>query len=289
MLGGCEPRLVLALGKALTKSDAALELTLAMTQPYGLLTCNLCWKEIKDGQYIITSCNHCFCMDHQNDERIKQSTCPGCGQHLPRQNGLTIARFRIEKEEENQLNGLQPDSVLQLFSNAIHFWVSQERTAAEFHRHHAKQESRRREEQKEQYRQHATELASEMDTLRRDKEAAESRQEELKHENRLLTEKYQEETHKVRMLQERVVDIKRKRGPESPMHESITYAHTCSRKHCNPFLPRASRAHTSSVRTRPGISKECHARRCTQPPTRRCPCRATPRHFHMAAPALPFA
>ena len=30
------------------------------------------------------------------------------------------------------LNGLQPDALLELTSNALHFWVSQERTLAEY-------------------------------------------------------------------------------------------------------------------------------------------------------------
>ena len=61
-------------------------------------------------------------MEHETDERVKQSTCPGCGQHLPSKNGLTVARFRLEPDQVSSLNGLQPASVLELTSNALHFW-----------------------------------------------------------------------------------------------------------------------------------------------------------------------
>ena len=89
-------------------------------------------EQLKDEPYIVTSCNHCFCMHHEKDERILQQTCPGCNSHLPAKGGLSVARYRIEKDEANSLNGLQPDSVLELASNAIAFWVSQERTIAEY-------------------------------------------------------------------------------------------------------------------------------------------------------------
>ena len=97
--------------------------------------------------------------------------------------------------------------------------MSQERTAAEFHRHQAKQLERRKEEQKEQFRQHVAELSTEITALRRDKEGGDVRLDELKHENHLLQEKFEEETRKVRALQESMINMKRKRGSESPIHD----------------------------------------------------------------------
>mmetsp|Transcript_47812 Transcript_47812/g.95457 ORF Transcript_47812/g.95457 Transcript_47812/m.95457 type:complete len:96 (-) Transcript_47812:1070-1357(-) len=90
-------------------------------QHYSALLCNLCWEELQE-PFIVTSCNHCFCMKHEHDARIKQSTCPGCGNHLPSKHGLTVARYHTEKEERGTLHGLQPDNVLQLAGSAIHFW-----------------------------------------------------------------------------------------------------------------------------------------------------------------------
>ena len=65
---------------------------------------------------------------HEKDERILQQACPGCNSPAAKAS-LSVARYRIEKDEANSLNGLQPDSVLELASNAIAFWVSQENQA----------------------------------------------------------------------------------------------------------------------------------------------------------------
>ena len=61
-------------------------------------------------------------MKHEHDQRIKESTCPGCGSHLARANGLKVAHFRVAPESANTLNGLAPESVLQLAGRAIQFW-----------------------------------------------------------------------------------------------------------------------------------------------------------------------
>ena len=63
-------------------------------------------------------------MKHEHDARIKQSTCPGCGTHLPSKGGLNSARYTISKEDSSTLHGLQPDSVLHLAGSAIHFWCA---------------------------------------------------------------------------------------------------------------------------------------------------------------------
>lgn len=117
----------------------------------------------------MTSCNHAFCRKHSEDERIKQSTCPGCGQHLPSKGGLHLAHYRISKDEASSLNGLQPESILLLMSNALQFWISQERTIAEYHKHQARQNERRKEEQKEQFRQMHAEMVAELNALRHNK------------------------------------------------------------------------------------------------------------------------
>lgn len=162
-------------------------------------------------------------MDHANDERLRSQTCPGCGHHLPSKGGLNQARFRITPEESGSLNGLQPEACLQLAGNAIRFWVSQERTVAEFHRHQARAQERKKEEQKEQFRQMHADLTQEVARLRQQNDANQAREEDLKHENRLLEQKYQEETHKVRALQERVIAGAKRRRPgdsngASPIH-----------------------------------------------------------------------
>ena len=74
--------------------------------------------------YIVTSCNHCFCMKHEHDARLKQSTCPGCGNHLPLKTGVTFAHYRTDKEQRGALHGLQPDCVLDLAASAVHFWCA---------------------------------------------------------------------------------------------------------------------------------------------------------------------
>ena len=60
--------------------------------------------------------------------------------------------------------------------------------------------------------------------------AFESREEELKQELNLVQDKYQEETHKVRMLQERMIEVKRKRGA-SPLHARNGGSHGASPLH----------------------------------------------------------
>lgn len=183
---------------------------------YGKLQCNLCWKELQ-APYIVTSCNHCFCMEHENDQRIQQSSCPGCAKHLPSKGGLTRAVYACEKSESSALNGMRPDSVLQLASKAIDFWVSQERTGAEYQKHMYLKLKQNRTNDKENYEQLTAELTVQLNSARGAAQQGEAEKDEMRAENRLLQEKYQEEARKVRMLQERMVEWKRKRGGgESP-------------------------------------------------------------------------
>lgn len=185
---------------------------------YNPLLCNLCWDELQE-PFIVTSCQHCFCMKHEHDQRIKQSTCPGCGNHLPHKGGLNVARFRVQPDQVNTLNGLQPDSVLQLAGNAIQFWVSQERTHAEYLRHLYSTMKKSKDDQKDSFKAVHGELTQELSTVRQQKDQAEAREDDLKHEMRALEEKYQEETRRVRILQEKMIGTKRPgRADASPMH-----------------------------------------------------------------------
>jgi len=184
-------------------------------------------------------------MKHEHDARIKQSTCPGCGTHLPSKGGLNSARYTISKEDSSTLHGLQPDSVLHLAGSAIHFWVSQERTHAEYLRHLYESARKSKEDQKESFKQLHAEMTQEIATARAEKDQAEARNDEFKQEMHLIEEKYQEETRKVRMLQERMVDMKRGKRGESPMRPSTPEHSACSPTHPSSLRQRvASPVHT---------------------------------------------
>ena len=122
--------------------------------------------------------------------------CPGCGHHLPKHGGLTVGHYRLDKDQEHSINGMQPDTALELAANAISFWVSQERVVTDFHRYKVKKIERRAAEMQEEWRTTHAELQQEIARLRQGKDATEARNEELKHELQLLQEKHQEETHK---------------------------------------------------------------------------------------------
>ena len=86
---------------------------------YGTLLCNLCWQELQP-PFIVTACNHMFCMSHQDDERVLAKTCPGCNSHLKSSGGLRVAHYEVKKMEDlSVLNGLKPDQVLKIASNAM--------------------------------------------------------------------------------------------------------------------------------------------------------------------------
>jgi len=163
--------------------------------------------------YIVTCCNHVFCMKHQNEDAIKESTCPGCGQHQPANNGLQVAQYRLDKGQEHHLNGLHPDAILEVTNNALSFWISQERLGADYYRMRFHKAEERKEQLKAEWRRVHDKMEQRAAALQRECEAAEHRNEELKHEMQLLQGKHQEQAHKVRVLQERVVgDRKRLRG-----------------------------------------------------------------------------
>jgi len=167
----------------------------------------------------VTSCNHAFCLKHENDERIQQSTCPGCGSHLPSKGGMHRACFRAPKDEARKLCGLQPDSIFAMASNAIDFWVMQERTRADAFEHSYGNAKKAKDDQKESFKRVHENVTQELAAARQLKDQSDARCEELKQELQLLEEKYTEETRKVRVMQERMIDWKRKRG-DSPMHQA---------------------------------------------------------------------
>lgn len=160
-------------------------------------------------------------MKHEHDESIKQSTCPGCGHHLPSKAGLHVARYTIAKEESRSFCGLQPDAVIELASNAIDFWAMQERIRADLHASAAKRAQMSKDEQKEKFKRIHENLTQELSAARQLKEQADCRLEEQKAETQLLQDKYQDEARRVRQLQEKMIEWKRKSGHESPMHPGL--------------------------------------------------------------------
>ena len=91
--------------------------------------CNLCWKELQ-APFLVTSCNHVFCLSHRDHESFKQQSCPGCGHHLSESKGLKQANYDVKSSDLPVLNGVTPDAALKVAGTAIKFWVLQERTAA---------------------------------------------------------------------------------------------------------------------------------------------------------------
>ena len=191
-----------------------------MGRDYQPLLCNLCWEELQE-PFIITSCHHVFCMKHEHDPLFKKSSCPGCGNHLPSKGGMSVTRFRAEPHQLDTLNGLQPDSAMQILGHCIQFWVSQERTHGEYLRHLYLTMKKSKEDRKENFKVIHAELTQELAVARQQREESDARSEDLKHEMRVLEEKYHEETRKVRVLQERLIDLKRKPGgADPPMYAS---------------------------------------------------------------------
>ena len=73
----------------------------------------------------MTTCDHAFCMEHQNHPKIKESTCPGCDKHLSPKNGMKVAHYQIAALGDTKiLNGLRPDEALQLYRSCSKFWCS---------------------------------------------------------------------------------------------------------------------------------------------------------------------
>jgi hypothetical protein len=92
------------------------------------LQCNLCWKELRE-PFIVTSCSHAFCMDHQHDTKIKESTCPGCNKHISPSSGVKIAHYSLEKlGDASILNGMRPEDAIKLCATSLKLCVVGART-----------------------------------------------------------------------------------------------------------------------------------------------------------------
>ena len=80
--------------------------------------CNLCWKEVQ-APFLVTSCNHLFCMSHRDHEAFQQSSCPGCGHNLSSKGGLKQANYDVKGGDLKVLNGVTPEAALKVTPHPI--------------------------------------------------------------------------------------------------------------------------------------------------------------------------
>ena len=182
--------------------------------------CNLCWKELKP-PFLLTGCDHVFCMAHRDHQRIQQRSCPGCGAHLSEKGGLKSATFEIKGSDIKVLHGVRPDHILKAAAHSIDFWVMQEQQKLAYANHKADEAERKRMDEREMYSQACHDAQSEANAAKEEKEQVLSQIEELSHENQLLNSKHQDAERRVRVLEETVVQLKRqKRGPSGSPNQS---------------------------------------------------------------------
>ena len=109
-----------------------------MSREGEMLWCNLCWKEMQ-APFIVTTCGHTFCMEHKDDPKIKESTCPGCNKHVSTKNGMKIGHYEVSGFGDPKiLNGLRPEQALQLYVSCRKFWSEQEENKLQYTRAQAK-------------------------------------------------------------------------------------------------------------------------------------------------------
>ena len=166
--------------------------------------CNLCWKELQ-APFLVTSCNHVFCLSHRDHEAFQQQSCPGCGHHLSASKGLKQANYDVKSSDLSVLNGVTPDAALKVAGTAIKFWVQQERTQLNYMQHQAERAQASKDEQRERFEEAYREAKDEMSNAVADKEQAQLQNEELARENQTLHQKLQLQAQKVRALEEIVV------------------------------------------------------------------------------------
>lgn len=176
--------------------------------------CNLCWKELQ-APFLVTSCNHLFCLSHRDHEAFQQQSCPGCGHHLSESKGLKQANYDVKSSDLPVLNGVTPDAALKVAGTAIKFWVQQERTQLNYMQHAAQRAAASKDEQRERFEEAYSQAKNETSNAVADKEQAQLQNEELARENQTLHQKLQTQGHKVRALEETVVKLKRG-TPDSP-------------------------------------------------------------------------
>ena len=177
--------------------------------------CNLCWKELQ-APFLVTSCNHVFCLSHRDHEAFQQQSCPGCGHHLSESKGLKQANYDVKSSDLAVLNGVTPDAALKVAGTAIKFWVLQERTQLNYVQHQAQRAQASKDEQRERFEEVYNQAKDETGNALAEKEQAQLQNEELARENQTLHQKLQTQGHKVRTLEETVVKLKRGGVPGSP-------------------------------------------------------------------------
>lgn len=185
------------------------------------LKCNLCWSDLQP-PFLVTSCNHCFCMAHKDHESIRNRSCPGCNGHLSEKGGLKQANYEIKSSADlSVLNGVTPENALKCAGYSINFWISQMSNQVQYAQANIQDLQERKEHAKAQFQQAINDLQGEMQTHIEEKEQALAQGEELSRDNQMLQAKYHEAERRNRTLEEAVVQLKRKRGSDSPLHNDF--------------------------------------------------------------------
>ena len=176
--------------------------------------CNLRWKELQ-APFLVTSCNHVFCLSHRDHEAFQQQSCPGCGHHLSESKGLKQANYDVKSSDLPVLNGVTPDAALKVAGTAIKFWVLQERTQLNYMQHQSQRAQASKDEQRERFEEVYNQAKEGEAAALAEKEQAQLQNEELARENDTLHQKLQTQRNTVRALEETVVRLKRG-VPDSP-------------------------------------------------------------------------
>ena len=75
--------------------------------------------------FIVTSCGHVLCHEHQHDAKVKNSTCPACNKHVSPTTGMRLGHYDIEGiGTSNALDGLKPDHMLTVLGSSVKFWCA---------------------------------------------------------------------------------------------------------------------------------------------------------------------
>lgn len=214
------------------------------------LKCNLCWSELQP-PFLVTSCNHCFCMAHQDHDSIRNHSCPGCNAHLSEKGGLKVANYEIKGSNDlSVLNGVTPDSALKCAGHSINFWMSQMSNQLQYAQANVQNLQERKEQVKAQFQKAINDLQAETQAHIEEKEQAMAQSEELSRDNQVLQAKYHEAEQRNRTLEEAVVQLKRTRGSDSPLHNNFGGR---SPIHTSVPPPRSPRHMASPGRGQPGL------------------------------------
>jgi len=185
------------------------------------LKCNLCWSDLQP-PFLVTSCNHCFCMAHKDHDSIQHHSCPGCNGHLSERGGIKQANYEIKSSSDlSVLNGVTPDCALKVAGTSISFWVSQMTNQLQYAHANVQDLQERKEQTKAQFQQAINDLQGQTQAHIEEKDQALAQNEELSRDNQMLQNKYHEAEQRNRALEEAVVQLKRKRGSDSPLHNDF--------------------------------------------------------------------